>query len=87
MRTRSLFRAIVIAGAALTGAVACSGDDDGGTDAGDFVDTGTPAIDAGRDAMAALDAGMMMDAGRDAGPPIDDAGPFDAGEDGMVLIL
>jgi hypothetical protein len=80
-RAKSLFRVIVVAGAALTGgAAACSGDDDGtgGMDAGEM-----------RDAIARVDTGPMDSGlpGKDGGPEVDSGEPVDAGEDGMVLIL
>ena len=89
-KTASLFRAIVVAGAAITGGAACSGSDSHGTD------SGPTAHDAGemRDAVAALDSGPELDAGpteHDAGMdaamgPVD-SGATDAGEDAIVLII
>lgn len=87
---RDLFRAIVVAGAAVVGSVAgCSSPSAPPVDAASTADAGSdaaPSNDAGSDAGA-----LLADAGSDTGPVTDagnvaDAGA-DAGEDAFVVIL
>lgn len=78
---RSLFRAIVVLGAAVTAPACDCGSDDPPGDAG------------GEDALVTIDSGPgEEDSGpiaMDTGPAVEDSGPGeeDAGEDAMVLIL